>query len=103
MSIKKDGAGNLYPILASAIPIPEVRSIWKTVELLREYEKHAADYDTTDIALDLEQTKTNSIHVFHKTGTRTVYDEARERNDDVGDVLLTNCGGEVTELTIACV
>ena len=39
--------------------------------------------------------------LFHKTTTRTRYDEARDRYPDADDVVLVNIDGRVTETTRA--
>jgi para-aminobenzoate synthetase/4-amino-4-deoxychorismate lyase len=53
------------------------------------------------VALDDEPVDPSDLWLFHKTTRRAPYERRRERRPDVGDVVLVNDRGEVTESTIA--
>jgi para-aminobenzoate synthetase / 4-amino-4-deoxychorismate lyase len=53
------------------------------------------------VALDDEPVDPSDLWLFHKTTRRAPYRRRRERRPDVGDVVLVNDRGEVTESTIA--
>ena len=51
-------------------------------------------------AVDSMPVDPGDVFLYHKTSNRAVYNEARERNWEVDDVILVNPSGEVTETTI---
>jgi len=46
-----------------------------------------------------EPVNSNNIFLFHKTTRREIYENARKKHPDCGDVLLCNESGELTEFT----
>jgi len=53
------------------------------------------------VALDDEPVDPSDLWLFHKTTRRAPYERRRERRPDVGDIVLVNDRGEVTESPIA--
>jgi para-aminobenzoate synthetase/4-amino-4-deoxychorismate lyase len=53
------------------------------------------------LAVDTVAVDRSDVFLYHKTTNRVVYDEARNRHPEAGDVALINTEGEVTESTIA--
>ncbi|MDJ0665473.1 MAG: aminodeoxychorismate synthase component I [Acidimicrobiia bacterium] len=60
-----------------------------------------ADTGSVAVAVDHEPVDVRSPFLFHKTTRREVYEERSARHPHVGDVLLVNGDGELTESTIA--
>jgi para-aminobenzoate synthetase/4-amino-4-deoxychorismate lyase len=53
------------------------------------------------VTIDPDPVDTASPFLFHKTTRRSVYDDRKNRHPDVGDVLLVNAAGQITETTVA--
>jgi len=52
------------------------------------------------LAIDAERVDANDPLLFHKTTSRSVYDEAAQRHPEADDVVLVDRAGNVTETTI---